>query len=116
MIAKVNVIEAISESIDEAEAVPVTTVQMSNLHLALLTYKSNWGVYPSQAEGLQALITGPKEAPVSEGWSPILISLPRDPWGHPYVYRVPSADPAKPYDLLSLGPDGKPSADDIVGR
>ena len=40
-------------------------------------------------------------------------SIPRDPWGHPFVYRVPSTDAAMAYDLFSLGRDGVPSADDI---
>jgi general secretion pathway protein G len=32
--------------------------------------------------------------------------LPNDPWGHPYVYRVPGS--RTEYDLFSLGRDGKP--------
>lgn len=38
--------------------------------------------------------------------------LPLDPWGRPYLYRNPGRDYS--FDLLSLGPDGRESADDIV--
>jgi general secretion pathway protein G len=31
--------------------------------------------------------------------------VPRDPWGHPFVYRVPGPDGAF-YEILSLGEDG----------
>lgn len=37
--------------------------------------------------------------------------VPLDPWGRPYVYRNPGQ--VRSYDLLSLGPDGIESADDI---
>ncbi len=30
--------------------------------------------------------------------------VPKDPWGHPYVYRCPGQHGA--YDLLPLGADG----------
>jgi oligopeptide/dipeptide ABC transporter ATP-binding protein len=39
------------------------------------------------------------------------LQTPRDPWGHPYRYRV--ADDGQRFELSSDGPDGAPSADDI---
>lgn len=38
--------------------------------------------------------------------------LPLDPWGHSYLYRNPGREYS--FDLLSLGPDGRESGDDIV--
>ena len=40
-------------------------------------------------------------------------TLPSDPWGQPYVYRVPPARSHQPYDLFSTGADKVESADDI---
>lgn len=56
---------------------------------------------PSTEEGLQAL--------VRRG---VLPQVPDDPWGRPYVYRNPGK--LRGIDLLSLGPDGVESADDLV--
>ncbi len=36
---------------------------------------------------------------------------PEDPWGKPYVYRVPGKD-GKKYDLFSAGPDGQEGTKD----
>ncbi|PCI57564.1 MAG: hypothetical protein COB34_06395, partial [Methylophilaceae bacterium] len=36
-------------------------------------------------------------------------SVPLDPWGNPYIYRVPG-DNDNPFYLASLGKDGKPLA------
>jgi general secretion pathway protein G len=33
--------------------------------------------------------------------------LPKDPWGRPYLYRVPGPEGA-PFAVLSLGADGQP--------
>jgi general secretion pathway protein G len=34
--------------------------------------------------------------------------VPPDPWGHPYQYRVLTGEQANPFELFSLGRDGKP--------
>lgn len=69
-------------------------------------YKLDVGSYPTTDQGLKALIDAP--AGVS-GWNgPYLkqTKLPRDPWGHPYVYRDPSERQGLAYDLCSEGPSG----------
>ena len=95
-------------------AVATANAQMAGLQLALLNYYVKSGAYPTQAQGLQALMTRPTTPPIPAKWSAIMETLPRDPWNHPYVYRIPSTNPAMAYDLESLGPDGVPSSDDIV--
>ncbi|MGV8942481.1 type II secretion system major pseudopilin GspG [Thermomonas sp.] len=35
----------------------------------------------------------------------------KDPWNHPYVYTVPGEH--GPFDLVSLGADGKPGGDSV---
>lgn len=71
-------------------------------------YKLDVGSYPTTEQGLQALITRPEgvrhwNGPYLKG-----IKLPKDPWGHPFVYRSPSERQGHEYDLYSLGPTGQP--------
>ncbi len=71
-------------------------------------YKLDVGTYPTTEQGLQALLMRPEGA---EHWSgPYLKGdkVPEDPWGHPFLYRLPSQRPGHDYDLYSLGPTGKP--------
>ncbi|CAG4914628.1 unnamed protein product [Acidocella sp. C78] len=67
-------------------------------------FKLDVGSYPTTDEGLQALISKP--AGVSGWHGPYLkqTTLPRDPWGHGFVYQAPSARPGLAYDLCSKGP------------
>jgi general secretion pathway protein G len=59
--------------------------------------------YPTQQEGLAALV----ERPQVSGWNgPYVKSLPMDPWGRPYNYRIPGERHA--YDLFTLGADNAP--------
>ena len=69
-------------------------------------YKLDVGTYPTTEQGLQALLAHPSGA---EHWSgPYLKGekVPEDPWGHPFLYRMPSQRAGKDYDLFSLGPTG----------
>jgi len=75
---------------------------------ALDMYEVDNGQYPPN---LQALITKPGGALNWRG--PYLKKgVPKDPWGNDYVYTKPGQH--GDYDLISLGPDGSPSGDDIV--
>jgi general secretion pathway protein G len=70
-------------------------------------YKLDVGTYPTTEQGLQALVTRPSGV---VHWSGPYIkgeAVPEDPWGRPFVYRMPSDRPGHDYDLYSLGPDGK---------
>lgn len=80
-------------------------IQIESLSQALDLYRLDVGAYPTQAQGLQALVTRPAEARRWNG--PYLKgdSAPLDPWGRPYVYRVPGSN-GRDYDLYSLGADG----------
>ena len=71
-------------------------------------YKLDVGTYPTSEQGLQALLVRPEGV---ENWSgPYLKgeTIPADPWGHPFLYRMPSERQGHDYDLYSLGPSGKP--------
>jgi general secretion pathway protein G len=70
-------------------------------------YKLDIGSYPTTEQGLQALIERPSG--VTRWSGPYLKGekVPEDPWGRPYVYRMPSERPGHDYDLYSLGPTGQ---------
>ncbi len=71
-------------------------------------YKDNY-YYPTEAQGLQALVT-----PTTVGRRPLsfpgggyINPLPVDPWGHPYEYTAEQWGGSKgTYHLISLGADG----------
>jgi general secretion pathway protein G len=76
--------------------------QISNFKTSLNAYETDTGKFPAT---LQALITNPGDA----GWKgPYLQSdaVPKDPWGHDYVYTVPGTN-GKDYDIYSTGQDGQ---------
>ncbi len=81
-------------------------IQIENIAGALDLYRLDIGRYPTQAEGLQSLV----EHPVGlDAWNgPYLKqkSLPPDPWGRPFIYKIPG-DHGE-YDLYTLGADGVP--------
>jgi len=70
--------------------------------------------YPTNEEGLGALITAP--AGVQDKWKGPYLKrndVPVDPWNRPYVYHYPGAHNTSSYDLLSMGPDGREGGDDV---
>ena len=85
--------------------IQVARAQIESIDKALDQYRLDMRRYPSAEEGLQALTTKPDNAPAWSG--PYLKkALPTDPWGRPYVYRVPGQKGE--FDLFSYGRDGKP--------
>ncbi len=85
------------------------SIQIENLAATLDLYRLEVGRYPSQDEGLEALVRQP---PGSETWNgPYLRkdAMLIDPWGSPYIFRIPGEH--WEYDLYSLGSDGAEGGD-----
>ena len=79
---------------------------MANLRAAVQLYYIDTGRYPSEAEGLDALLQAPSG---TTGWAgPYLDDAKAtvDPWGRGYLYRFPGAGGG--FDLVTLGRDGQP--------
>lgn len=79
-------------------------VQLQNITASLELYRLDVGRYPSQQEGLSALMAPPKTAP---GWNgPYLrrAEALRDPWGNPYLYKMPGEHGE--VDVFTFGNDG----------
>ncbi|MGQ0544182.1 MAG: type II secretion system major pseudopilin GspG [Betaproteobacteria bacterium] len=85
--------------------VQVARAQIDSLEKALDQYRLDMRRYPSAEEGLDALVARPASAASWHG--PYLKkAVPNDPWGRPFVYRVPGEK--GDFDLVSLGRDGRP--------
>lgn len=87
------------------------------IDFALERYKADVGAYPAKLEDL-IYEPGPAGARPWKGPYYFAEEPPRDPWGNPWVYRTPSIDPTRGYDLFSRGASTGPeaTADDIHGR
>jgi general secretion pathway protein G len=85
--------------------VKTAKIQIQGFSSALDLFYLDSGRYPTSNEGLSALTQKPSGATTWNG--PYLNggSVPNDPWGRPYVYKVPGQH--GPYEVVSLGPDGQ---------
>jgi len=86
--------------------VTVAQAQIEAFDRALDTYRIDVGRYPSVEQGLNALVARPDNEKKWRG--PYLQKeVPQDPWGHPYLYRLPGPNGSE-YQILSYGKDGQP--------
>jgi general secretion pathway protein G len=85
--------------------VKTARIQIQGFSAALDLYYLDTGRYPTSSEGLTALTQKPDGAATWNG--PYLNgnSVPKDPWGRPYVYKFPGQH--GPYEIVSLGPEGR---------
>ena len=95
---------------DEAR-VTVATTDIKTISSALKMYRLDNGDYPTEQQGLKALVEKPTSAPVPRNWNPegYLGEMPQDPWGNPYVYKTGPTG----FTIISLGKDGKPGGTGI---
>lgn len=85
--------------------------QINGFMSALGTYKLDTGVWPTSEQGLTALRQKPDG--ISNWQGPYLpADVPKDPWGHEYVYKYPGEHGDEP-DLLSYGADGQPGGEEL---
>jgi general secretion pathway protein G len=84
-------------------------IQIKDFEQSLDIYKLDTGRLPNAQEGLKALVERPGNV---SGWNgPYLkkSEMPKDPWGHDYVYVVPGKHGE--VDIISLGADGQPGGE-----
>lgn len=83
--------------------VTAAKAQIDAFDKALQSYRIDMGRFPTDGEGLGALVVPAANDPRWHG--PYLKgSVPLDPWGTPYIYRAQSTR-GKDFDLSSLGRD-----------
>jgi len=80
--------------------------QISNLEVALDSYRLDMFKYPST---LEDLVTNTSSSSQWQG-SYLRKGLPKDPWGREYQYRKPGRE-NRDFDLYSYGADGQEGGD-----
>ncbi len=73
---------------------------------ALSMFEVDNGYFPKGADGLQPLITRPRDGQTT--WKgPYLQTdkVPLDPWKHPYIYEIPGKHNPASFDVYSKGRD-----------
>ncbi|WP_404369289.1 type II secretion system major pseudopilin GspG [Sphingomonas sp. MMS24-J45] len=83
---------------------------ISTIESALDLYKLQNDGYPSNTDGLQALVSPPADAdPAKYQRGGYIKKLPQDPWGRPYLYAAPGEHGE--VDVWTLGADKKPGGE-----
>jgi general secretion pathway protein G len=78
---------------------------VSELESAIERFNVHMDRYPSNEEGLNALLNAPPGE--EQKWrGPYVKVVRNDPWGHPFQYRAPGTHHPSSFDLWSRGADG----------
>ena len=83
---------------------------IASIETALEMYALDLGGYPTEQDGLEALVTSPSgvsETRYRQGG--YIRRMSEDPWGNPYQYRNPGENGL--VDIFSLGADGEPGGE-----
>lgn len=104
----VNVFGASSDAQVKTARANVSAFQQS-----LEQYRLRMYSYPTESQGLQALIEPPQglDNPALYPQGGFIQQLPNDPWGRPYQYDFPAERSRAAYDVYSLGADGQPGGE-----
>lgn len=89
--------------------VQTAETQIKMIRGGLHAYRLDMGRFPTQAEGLQALVQAPADANQAQFWQgPYLDEgVPLDPWNRRYHYEVRKSA-TEAFSLFSYGADGEP--------
>lgn len=93
----------------DSARITAARAQIHNFMTALGTYKLDTGTFPTSEQGLAALRVKPAD---SIQWNGPYMpqDIPKDPWGHDYVYKYPGEHGDEP-DVLCYGADGQLAGD-----
>lgn len=99
--------------------IDTTRLLVGNTAEAVKLYYSSMNTYPTDDEGLQALITKPDDEKLAEKWrGPYLEKgIPVDAWSNELKYeRLESTgdDTGPAFRVFSYGPDGQEGTDDDI--
>jgi len=107
-----NVLGARSDAQVKTAQVNITALSQALEQYALDAYD-----YPTQQQGLKALVERPDNLPNGASYRTGGYlqkgSVPVDPWGRPYIYERPGDKSGRPYDLYSHGADGQEGGEEL---
>lgn len=78
----------------------------SELLMFMEQYMEHYGDYPTEKQGIFALVELPTVPPVPKNYKPIVSNKRSvlDPWGTPYILKI---DSNKDFKIITLGKDRK---------
>lgn len=95
--------------------VAATKLQIKQLQTALNVYRTEQGRFPTQEQGLDALVRIPDREPIPKQYPRDGYldggRVPLDAWGNPFVYLAPGRA-GESYEIISYGSDGEPGGED----
>lgn len=96
---------------DDARKVAAKS-DINSIMNALKLYKLDNMRYPTNQQGLDALVHKPTVSPIPMSFKDggYIDKLPTDPWGEPYQYQNPGKHGE--IDVFTYGPDGQSSGGD----
>lgn len=104
-------IKNVTGKIDKAKVMQ-TKVNLAVLDEAVQQFKMDTGRFPTEEEGLWALIEQPTDV---NNWEPggylQSTELPTDAWGHEFIFQL-NPDSGKPFVIISYGADDEPEGED----
>ncbi|MEM9283696.1 MAG: type II secretion system protein GspG [Verrucomicrobiota bacterium] len=99
----------------EGANISTTEAMVQGIETKLMEYRRLGGVYPSEAQGLEALITKPTTAPIPRRWVKHYDGgLPKDAWGMEFQYKFPGSKDRRRPEVISAGSDGEFGTDDDI--
>jgi general secretion pathway protein G len=84
----------------------------NGIESALMGYQTIAGHYPSQQQGLKALVEKPTSAPRPRRWTQVWTKMQLDPWGKEYIYKYPGTKDRSRPEIICLGEDGLEGTED----
>jgi general secretion pathway protein G len=105
------VVTKVATKIDQAR-VTTTKANLKILHSAVNQFKMDTGRFPSEEEGLMALVEQPSDVISYEpGGYLETTEIPKDAWGNDFIYEL-FPESGKPFVIKSLGADGEEGGED----
>ncbi len=90
-----------------------TEANLKALHNAVLQFKMDTGEYPTEEDGLWALVEEPMDV---TGWQQggylETTEVPLDAWKNEFIYIL-GPESGKPFVIISYGADGEPEGEDL---
>jgi len=103
-----------SGGIGEAARDQAAQAKMREIAAKLEAYHLSAGMYPTEQQGLKALVERPTIAPEPKRWKKQFRKLPMDPWNEEYLYRNPGTKDPKTYEIISKGADKELNTNDDI--
>jgi general secretion pathway protein G len=105
------VVTKVASKIDQAR-VTTTIANLKTLHAAVNQFKMDTSRFPTEEEGLNALLEQPSDV---KNWEPggylETTQIPKDGWGNDFIYEL-YPESGKPFVIKSLGSDGEEGGED----